>query len=29
MQITYQFCLYPTPEQEELMIRTLILCRKL
>ncbi|MFB5761271.1 RNA-guided endonuclease InsQ/TnpB family protein [Paenibacillus medicaginis] len=29
MQITYQFRLYPTPEQEEGMIRTLILCRKL
>ncbi|MFB5759841.1 RNA-guided endonuclease InsQ/TnpB family protein [Paenibacillus medicaginis] len=29
MQITYQFRLYPTPEQEERMIRTLILCRKL
>ncbi|MFM9279338.1 helix-turn-helix domain-containing protein [Paenibacillus jiagnxiensis] len=29
MQITYQFRLCPTPEQEELVIRTLSLCRKL
>jgi putative transposase len=29
VQITYQFRLYPTSEQEELMIRTLNLCRKL
>ncbi|MFM1653113.1 RNA-guided endonuclease InsQ/TnpB family protein, partial [Brevibacillus sp. B_LB10_24] len=29
MQITFQFRLYPTPEQEQLMIRTLDLCRKL
>ncbi|MHA6530042.1 helix-turn-helix domain-containing protein, partial [Paenibacillus sp. BAC0078] len=29
MQITYQFRLYPTPKQEQLMIRTLRLCQKL
>ncbi|MFM1654127.1 helix-turn-helix domain-containing protein, partial [Brevibacillus sp. B_LB10_24] len=29
MQITFQFRLDPTPEQEQLMIRTLDLCRKL
>jgi putative transposase len=29
MQITYQFRLYPTPEQEQKMLRTLELCRRL
>ena len=29
MQMTYQFRLYPTPEQEQKMNRTLALCRQL
>jgi putative transposase len=29
VQMTFQFRLYPTPEQEQLMNRTLELCRKL